>query len=612
MKFNYKRIHIGRRTLKTAAAVIISIVLVSFYGVSASKMTFAMLGAMSAMENSFRRSIMNCLTQIVGMICGAAAGLLLLQLPIHWLVCVGIGIVFIITLYNVFHIPFSPGLPCLMILTICTTSDLLPFAYTMERLWDTAIGLGVGMLINVLVLPYDNSIKIRNSIEYLKEEVVRFLADMFDGDNQYPDMEKLTETITEMAGQLGILSEQWFPLRRKQNARRLAILQDCEGKARQLLSHMEVLSRMTAPGCLSEENCKRLEACGAKISVKCIVGSPENGDVEKVVKETMRVADVITNYHVSEILQLRQELMEDLMQFPAKRLVTQRTPIYENEYKSIYTGVSNEFGPVVLKYDTNIEQLKSEYHMLAKLNGHHSCKVYAFNEDKGQLLEERILPGTKLRAEKSLEKRLNAFVEVFKAIHIDVIEDSEARTGEHKLLRRGMPTYLGWLEEAGKFCERELQKSGARMEADELEKNNARTLVVWSQRISCALAIANELFEKYPDRVLLHGDLHHDNLLLREDGEYVFVDPKGVVGPKIFDLPRFILNELDTQYHESAVEHIENAIATLCEKLDYPEEDVKKLFFMETVLANVWSIEDGEDVNEAWMKVAEAICEAEE
>lgn len=577
MKFDYKKIHIGRRTLKTAAAVIISIIAVSFYGVSASKMTFAMLGAMNAMETSFRRSIMNCMTQIVGMILGAAAGLLLLQLPIHWLVCVGIGIVLIITIYNLLHVPFSPGLPCMIILTICTTSDLQPFAYAMERLWDTAIGLGVGMLINVLVLPYDNSIKIRNSIEYLKEEVVEFLADMFDGDNQYPDTERLTESITEMAGQLGILSEQWFPLRRTQNARRLAVLQDCEGKARQLLSHMEVLSRMTMPGCLNVENYKRLEACGAKISVKCIASSSEES----------RAADVITNYHVSEILQLRQELMEDLMQFPANRLITQRTPIYENEYKSIYTGVSNEFGPVVLKYDANIAQLKSEYHMLAKLNGHHSCKVYAFNEDKGQLLEERILPGTKLREEKSLEKRLDAFADVFEAIHIDVVEESEARTGEHKLLRRGMPTYLEWLEKASEFCEDEL----------------------WKNRASRALAIARELFEKYPDRVLLHGDLHHDNLLLREDGEYVFVDPKGVVGPRIFDLPRFILNELDTQYQERDVEHIEGVITTLCEKLDYPEEDVKKLFYMETVLANIWHLEDGEDVNEKWMKVAEEIIQ---
>lgn len=603
MKFDYKKIHVGRRTLKTAAAVIISIVAVSFYGVSASKMTFAMLGAMSAMENSFQRSIMNCMTQIVGMICGAAAGLLLLQLPVHWLVCVGIGIVFVITLYNVFRVPYSPGLPCLIILTVCTTSDLQPFAYAMERLWDTAIGLGVGMLINVLILPYDNSIKIRNSIEYLKEEVITFLADMFDGDNQYPDTDKLTTTITEMAGQLGILSEQWFPLRRAQNARRLSVLQDCEGKARQLLSHMEVLSRMPELGCLSEENCKRLEACGAKISVKCIVRPVKNNEVQENVFDKMRAIDVITNYHVAEILQLRQELMEDLMQFPAKRLVTQRAPIYENEYKSIYTGVSNEFGPVILKYDTNIPQLKSEYHMLAKLNGHHSCKVYAFNEDKGQLLEERILPGTKLRAEKSMEKRLDAFAEVFEAIHIDVVEDAQARTGEHKLLRRGTSSYLDWLEKEYEYCETEIKV----LEDAEKDEVMVQKLFSWKNYALQALTIGKELFEKYPDRVLLHGDLHHDNLLLREDGDYVFVDPKGVVGPKIFDLPRFILNELETEYDEDDVAHIKSVITTLCEKLDYPEEDVQKLFFMETVLANIWSMEDGEDVNEEYMQVAEAI-----
>ena len=246
--------------------------------------------------------------------------------------------------------------------------------------------------------------------------------------------------------------------------------------------------------------------------------------------------------------------------------------------------------------------------MLAKLNGHHSCRVYAFNEDKGQLLEERILPGTKLRDEKSLEKRLDAFADVFEAIHIDVVEDSEARTGEHKLLRRGMPTYIDWLEEASEFCENELWKSGESI-AEENGDGGENDLTIWNQRILRAIAIARELFEKYPDRVLLHGDLHHDNLLLREDGDYVFVDPKGVVGPKIFDLPRFILNELDTRYQESDVEHIENVITTLCEKLDYPKEDVRTLFYMEAVLANVWFIEDGMDVNEKWMNVAEEITQ---
>ena len=73
-------------------------------------------------------------------------------------------------------------------------------------------------------------------------------------------------------------------------------------------------------------------------------------------------------------------------------------------------------------------------------------------------------------------------------------------------------------------------------------------------------------------------------------------------------MPRFIINELDTEYAESDVEHIHKVIEVLCERLDYPIEDVKKLFYMETVLANIWNIEDGLAVNEAQMQVAETVC----
>ena len=543
---------------------------------------------MNAMQPTFRKLVEAFLTQVVGMIFGVLMGVLLLEMPVHSLVRIAIAIVLMITIYNVLQINFSPVLPCMMIVTVFTTPDLMPFAYTMGRLWDTTIGLGVGMLINILVLPYDNSIKIRNTIEYLKEEVIVFLGDMFDGDKQYPDTEKMTDTITEMAGQLGILSEQWFPLRRKQNARRLAILRECEGKSRQLLAQMEVLSRMTNSGRLNVENYKRLEACGVKIASTCVVDSSQ-----------MTEADVITNYHVEQILNLRQVLMEELMQFPMNCRLTRKMPIYENEYKSIYTGQSKEFGPVVLKNDTNISQLKSEYHMLAKLNGNHSCKVYAFDKDKGQLLEERILPGTKLREEASLEKRLDAFAEVFEAIHIAVVEDSAVSTAENKLLRRKTETYVDWLEKVYAFCEERTQEDGQDKDAES---------ILWRTRAKEAHTIALKLFEKYTDRVLLHGDLHHDNLLLRADGGYVFVDPKGVIGPEIFDLPRFILNELDTEYTESDVEHIHKVINALCERLDYPKEDVRKLFYMETVLANIWNIEDSLPVNERYMQVAEAIA----
>jgi len=301
MKHKYHRIHIGRRTLKTALAAIISMIIVSFFGATTSKMIFAMMGAMTAMETSFQKSVESCLTQIVGMICGALAGVLLLMLPIHHLLAVGIGIIFIITLYNVFQVHFSPTLPCMIIVTVCTTPDIEPFMYAMGRLWDTAIGLGVGIIINLLVFPYDNSLKIRNTLVYLEEEVIEFLEAMFDREHDYPNTEQMTKTIDDMARQLGIYSKQWLPLHAKRNREKLEVFRICEGKSRQLLARMEVLSRMDSPGRLTEENQIRLKECGANIK-----------DTRVIDEVTER--DIITNYHVTQILGLRQELINSLGQ----------------------------------------------------------------------------------------------------------------------------------------------------------------------------------------------------------------------------------------------------------------------------------------------------------
>ena len=297
MKINYKRIHIGRRTFKTALAVIISLVVVSFYGATTSKMIFAMLGAMSAMEVTFQKSLESCLTQFVGMFFGVFVGVALRSLPIHSLLCVGIGIIWVIVLYNVFQIRFSPTLPCLMIVTICTTADIQPFTYAMGRLWDTFLGLAVGMIINVMVLPYDNSLKIRQAVEYLEKEVIEFLEDMFDGNKEYPDTLKMQRTIDEMGSQLGIYSKQWLPLVAKQDVKTLSIFLKCQNKSRELLAQMEVLHQMESPGRLDADIRKRLEASGAEIRDKRLI-------------DKVNEADIITNYHVTKILDLRQELME--------------------------------------------------------------------------------------------------------------------------------------------------------------------------------------------------------------------------------------------------------------------------------------------------------------
>ena len=294
-----ERIRIGPRTIKTAAAVIIAMVIVHFYGTTASRLTFAMLGAMAAVEPTFKDSLRSCMAQIAGVFFGSVVGVVLLAIPMHSLLRTGIGIVLAITLYNTFRIRFSPSLPCLIVVTLCITPDIQPVSYALGRIWDTAIGLGVGLAINTLVVPYDNSRQIRDTIESLDRELIRFLEEMFDGDELLPDAGKMEEKVADMAKQLAIFSNQRLWMRRRSQKKQIASFQVCQGKARELLARMEILSHMEQPGRLTKENRRRLRACGAEIGDSRPLKNPKE-------------RDIVVNYHVAQILKLRKELLEAL------------------------------------------------------------------------------------------------------------------------------------------------------------------------------------------------------------------------------------------------------------------------------------------------------------
>ena len=290
---------IGLRTLKTAAAIVISMFIVDAYGASSSRLIFAMLGAMAAVQPTFKESVESCLTQISGVFLWALAGVLLLSLPIHPLVAAGIGVVLVIMVYNALHIRFSPSLPSIIVVLLCTTPGVQPLSYGLGRIWDTAIGLGVGMAINTLIFPYDNSRRIRSTIESLHKELILFLEEMFDGDNILPEAANTSHAIDDMHKQLKIIENQKLMFHLRRQKKDLERFRQCEGKARELLAHMEVLSRMGVPGRLSEENRQRLISCGACVR--------DRRQLSSVMEK-----DIVTNYHVSRVLTLRLELLEAL------------------------------------------------------------------------------------------------------------------------------------------------------------------------------------------------------------------------------------------------------------------------------------------------------------
>ena len=69
---------------------------------------------------------------------------------------------------------------------------------------------------------------------------------------------------------------------------------------RSLISAPQSFSRMESPGRLSRGNLRRLKDCGAEIRDR----RPMKNPTER---------DIVINYHVSQLLNLRQELLEALV-----------------------------------------------------------------------------------------------------------------------------------------------------------------------------------------------------------------------------------------------------------------------------------------------------------
>ena len=295
------RFHIGMRTIKTVVSVVIAMLIVESNVSPYSNLSVAMLGAIAAVQPSFRESVYTGMSQIVGSAVGLAIGILLLQLPSDHIVTTGISVVFVILLYNVLHITYSPSLPVLMVVILCTSEGIDPvIPWALGRLWDTTIGVAVGMFINTVFFPYDNSKQIRFTVESLDREVIIFLEELFDGDKILPHADKVRKKIASMERQMDIFTKQRLIghiRRQKQEIEKFLI---CEQKARQLVARIELLSLMGVPGKLNEANRARLRASGAVIRD------------QRHLDDQPTERDIVTNYHVHQILTIRHELLEAL------------------------------------------------------------------------------------------------------------------------------------------------------------------------------------------------------------------------------------------------------------------------------------------------------------
>lgn len=140
------------------------------------------------------------------------------------------------------------------------------------------------------------------------------------------------------------------------------------------------------------------------------------------------------------------------------------------------------------------------------------------------------------------------------------------------------------------------------------EPHPFRTLSSWSRALPAALArpdtpLPRELLRRAdalrlellqnPERLLLHADLHHGNILSATRQPLLAIDPKGIVGPRGYEVGPFLMNPTPGLAQQPGLRAIlERRAAIFAEALELPRGEVVAWGLVHAALSACWSAED--------------------
>lgn len=106
---------------------------------------------------------------------------------------------------------------------------------------------------------------------------------------------------------------------------------------------------------------------------------------------------------------------------------------------------------------------------------------------------------------------------------------------------------------------------------------------------------AETLFRELPtgEALLLHGDLHHFNILRAHREPWLAIDPKGLVGDPGYEVGAFLYNPIpDLGARPQLDRLLERRVALLAEQLGFDRARIRGWGIAQAVLSACWSIED--------------------
>jgi len=242
---------------------------------------------------------------------------------------------------------------------------------------------------------------------------------------------------------------------------------------------------------------------------------------------------------------------------------------------------SPQYGDVVLKFGVPHKEQLTEAAALKVFAQHHNRVpvIYEYSEPQRAMLMQWIRPGKTLLSQSlSDDDKTRQAIPLIRELPVPVPFAHE------------FPDYAAWLEKAGDIF---------------LGSSHADKYPQFSRLVMDVL----ELYQNLSGgSALLHGDLHHLNMINDQAGLWYSIDPKGVIGKRPVEMGRFLHNFITLEDRAKIADLLASRCRILAEGLGYTLKEVFCCGLIDKVLSVCWDFESGGD-NQQAVTVAEVLSD---
>lgn len=238
-------------------------------------------------------------------------------------------------------------------------------------------------------------------------------------------------------------------------------------------------------------------------------------------------------------------------------------------YHFVAYGIENTGREIVIKAGPPDQEFINSFFALKSYPQNISNKLIDYDLDKGFLLLEKAIPGISLKESQSDIKSTAIAIDLMKNLWQTSIPNHNFQTISH--FYKSLPKYHQ------KYSQKKLINNDYFKKAEE--------------------CFRKLIYQNKKNWKLLHGDLHNDNILSHKNS-YILIDPKGIVGPPIYELGPWFFN-FPTKTKLKDIQKItQQRLFQFSTNLNLNPHEIIECIFAQLVLSIYWCFEEKTKVSQ--------------